>query len=76
LRPRRRSRRFSASPIGSTRRPRISTGRQWTTAAIVAEDSDEALAALLAEGLSLRQIAERTGLSKSEVGRRLKEGGR
>lgn len=48
---------------------------QWTTAAIVAEDSDEALAALKAGGLSVRAIAERTGLSKSEVGRRLKEGG-
>jgi hypothetical protein len=47
---------------------------QWTRAAIVAEDSDEALTALRAEGLSIRQIAERSGLSKSEVQRRLKAG--
>ena len=53
---------------------RFADGR-WTTAPIVAEDSDEALAALHAEGLSVRQIAERMGMSKSEVGRRLKEGG-
>jgi ABC-type polar amino acid transport system ATPase subunit len=47
----------------------------WTASAIISENSDEALAALKAEGLSFRQIAERTGLSKSEVGRRLKGGG-
>ena len=47
---------------------------QWTTAAIVAEDSGEALTALQAEGLSIRAIAERSGLSKSEVQRRLKDG--
>jgi hypothetical protein len=45
---------------------------KWTTAAIVADDSDEALAALRAEGLSYRGIEKRTGLSKSEVARRLK----
>jgi putative DNA primase/helicase len=49
---------------------------QWTTAAIVAEDSDEALAALRADGFSVRQIAERTGVSKSEVQRRLNGGRR
>ena len=54
---------------------RFSSG-QWTAAAIVAEDSDEALAALRAEGLSIRDIAERSGLSKSEVQRRLKGDGR
>jgi hypothetical protein len=48
---------------------------QWTTAAIVAEDSDEALNSFRADGLSLRNIAERTGLSKSEVQRRLKGNG-
>ena len=53
---------------------RYSDGR-WTTAVIVAEDSDEALAALRAEGLSIRAIAERSGLSKSEVQRRLKGDG-
>jgi AAA domain len=53
---------------------RFSDGR-WTTAEIVAEDSDEALAALRAQGLTIRQIAERTGVSKSEVGRRLNKGG-
>jgi hypothetical protein len=50
------------------------SGGQWTTAPIVAEDSDDALAALRAEKLSYRQIAERTGVSKSEVARRLKGG--
>jgi hypothetical protein len=54
---------------------RFSDGK-WTTAAIVAEDSDEALAALRAEGLSIRQIAERSGLSKSSVERRLNGSGR
>lgn len=53
---------------------RYADGR-WTTAPIVAEDSDEALNALRAEGLSIREIAERTGLSKSEVQRRLKRDG-
>jgi AAA domain/Winged helix-turn-helix DNA-binding len=53
---------------------RFSNG-QWTTTEIVAEDSDEALAALRTEGLSIRQIAERTGLSKSAVERRLNRGG-
>ncbi|HME86144.1 MAG TPA: AAA family ATPase [Roseiarcus sp.] len=48
---------------------------QWTTAPIVAEDSDAALAALRADGLSIRAIAERSGLSKSEVQRRLKVNG-
>jgi AAA domain len=46
----------------------------WSTSEIVADDSDAALAALRAEGLSLRQIAERSGLSKSAVERRLKGG--
>jgi hypothetical protein len=54
---------------------RFADGR-WSTAAIVAEDGDEALAALRAEGHSFRAIAARTGVSKSEVGRRLKEGGK
>ena len=39
----------------------------WSTSEIVADDSDAALAAWRAEGLSIRQIAEQSGLSK--VGR-------
>jgi DNA-directed RNA polymerase specialized sigma24 family protein len=44
----------------------------WSTSEIVADDSDAALAALRADGLSIRQIAERSGRSKSAVDRRLK----
>ncbi len=47
---------------------------RWSTSEIVADNSDEALATLKAEGLSVRDIAERTGLPRSTVGRRLKEG--
>jgi putative DNA primase/helicase len=46
----------------------------WSTSEIVADDSDEALAALRADGLSIREIADRTGVSKSAVERRLKGG--
>jgi hypothetical protein len=46
----------------------------WSVAEIVAEDSDEALAALREQGLSIRGIADRCGLSKSDVQRRLKGG--
>jgi hypothetical protein len=46
----------------------------WSTSEIVAYDSDAALAALRADGLSIRQIAERSGRSKSAVDRRLKGG--
>jgi hypothetical protein len=52
---------------------RFADGR-WTTAEIIAEDNDGALAALRANGLSIRAIAERSGLSKSEVQRRLNGG--
>jgi putative DNA primase/helicase len=45
---------------------------EWTASEIVAGDSDEALVGMRAEGLTLREIAERTGLSKSAVDRRLK----
>jgi hypothetical protein len=54
---------------------RFSEGK-WSTSAIVAGDSDEALAAMRAERLTIRQIAERTGLSKSTVDRRLNGGDR
>jgi hypothetical protein len=47
---------------------------KWSTAQIVAEDSDEALVELRAQGISIRGIADRCGLSKSEVQRRLKGG--
>jgi hypothetical protein len=49
---------------------------KWSTSEIVAGDSDEALAAMRAEGLTIRQIAERTSLSKSAVDRRLNGGER
>jgi putative DNA primase/helicase len=52
---------------------RLTEGR-WSTAPIVADDSNEALAALRDQGLSIRDIAERSGVSKSEVQRRLKGG--
>jgi hypothetical protein len=52
------------------------TDNKWTTSAIVAEDSDEALSALRTGGLSIRQIAKRSGLSKSSVERRLNGSGR
>jgi hypothetical protein len=45
---------------------------QWSTSEIIAGDSDDALAGMRAEGLSFRDIAERTGLSKSTVERRVK----
>jgi hypothetical protein len=52
---------------------RFAEGR-WSTAEIVAEDSDDALAALRERGLSIRDIADRCGLSKSKVQRRLRGG--
>jgi AAA domain len=52
---------------------RFAEGR-WTTAEIIAEESDAALTALRADGLSIRAIAERSGLSKSQVQRRLNGG--
>lgn len=47
----------------------------WSTSEIVADDSLEALAAMRAGGFSIRQIAERTGLGKSTVDRRMKGAG-
>lgn len=49
---------------------------RWMTSEIVASDRPEALAALQAEGLSIREIAERTGLPKSTVADRLKRDAR
>ena len=45
----------------------------WAISEIVADDSVEGLSTMRSEGLSVRQIAERTGLPKSTVARRLKE---
>jgi hypothetical protein len=44
----------------------------WTTSEILSDDSDESLRAWKSQGLSIRDIAERSGLSKSDVQRRLK----
>jgi hypothetical protein len=44
----------------------------WTTSEIVSDDSDEAVNALRAEGLSFRDIESRTGISRSSLSRRLK----
>jgi AAA domain/IclR helix-turn-helix domain len=47
---------------------------RWTTGEIICADSDEALLAMKRQGLSVREIAERTGLSKSSVDRKLNPG--
>ena len=47
---------------------------QWSTAEIVADDSDAGIAAMRAGGLTIRQIADRTGIPKSTIERRLKGG--
>ena len=44
----------------------------WTTSEILSDDFDESLRAWKSQGLSIREIAERSGLSKSDVQRRLK----
>ena len=46
----------------------------WSISDIKTDDSDEAIDSLRADGLSIREISERTGLSKSEVGRRVNKG--
>jgi hypothetical protein len=47
---------------------------KWHVGPITSGDDDATLATLHGQGLSVRQIAERTGLSRSAVGRRLKGG--
>ena len=48
-------------------------GNQWAISEIKSGDDVQTLKALKAQGLSVRDIAERTGLSKSTVSRRLGE---
>ena len=44
----------------------------WSRSEITAPDDDDAIAALHAQGLSVRDISARTGVPKSTVGRRLR----
>jgi AAA domain/IclR helix-turn-helix domain len=44
---------------------------RWTVSEIISGDSDDSIKAWKAQGLSIREIAERSGLSKSDVHRRL-----
>ena len=48
-------------------------GNQWAISAIKAGDDLETITAMVSQGHSIRDIAERTGFSKSTVQRRLKE---
>jgi hypothetical protein len=50
------------------------TGNQWTVGPVKAGDDIETIRTLKRQGLSLRQIAERTGLSRSTIQRRLDDG--
>ena len=49
-------------------------GDQWTISAVKTGDDLDTLQALRKQGMSVRDIAERTGLSKSTVQRKLKIG--
>jgi len=46
-------------------------GNQWTISSIKAGDDPETIHALRKQGMSVRDIAERTGISKSTIARRL-----
>ena len=46
--------------------------RTWATSEILSDDSHGSLRAWKSQGLSIREIAERSGLSKSDVQRRLR----
>jgi hypothetical protein len=46
----------------------------WSISEIKADDSDEAIAAMRAEGLSIRDISARTGVPKSTLARRVNGG--
>lgn len=48
--------------------------QKWTVSEIVSDDSDDAIRSMKEAGLTVREIAERTGLSKSSIDRRLKGG--
>jgi hypothetical protein len=46
--------------------------RKWKTSEIISDDSDEALVAMQASGLSFRDMEQRTGIPRSTLSRRLK----
>ena len=51
---------------------RLTEGGEWITQPLLAGDDDEQFKLLVESGLSVREVAERTGLSKSTVGRKRK----